>query len=76
MRFQSLTSVFKFLCGSVEAKHLVRFDSETSVFKFLWHSVDAVLRRQTKAVGVEQGRKKASKRKIQCMEKSRIHGLI
>ena len=40
MRFQSETSVFKFLRRSVDGKHLMRFQSETSVFKFLRRSVD------------------------------------
>ena len=31
MRFQSETSVFKFLQRSVDGKHLMRFQSETSV---------------------------------------------
>ena len=33
MRFQSDTSVFKFLQRSVDEKHLMRFQSETYVFK-------------------------------------------
>jgi len=39
MRFQSETSVFKFLRRRVGGKHLMRFHSETSVFKFLRRSV-------------------------------------
>jgi len=40
MRFQSETSVFKFIRRSVDGKHLMRLQSETSVFKFLRRSVD------------------------------------
>ena len=41
MRFQSETSVFKFLRRSVNGKHLMRFQSgETSVFKFLQRGVN------------------------------------
>ena len=40
IRFQSKTSVFKFLQRSVDGKHLMRFQSKTSVFKFLQRSVD------------------------------------
>ena len=40
MRFQSETSIFKFLGRSVDGKHLMRFQSETSVVKFLQRRVD------------------------------------
>ena len=45
MRFQSETSVFKFLWRSVDRK--ICFQSETSVFKFLRSSVDGTLSEST-----------------------------
>ena len=68
--------VFNFLRRSVDGKHLMCFQSETPVYTFLRRSVDGASVKQTDAVGVEHGNKRAGKRKMHHLEISGIAGLI